>query len=71
MKTRIIRLAIGLTALIASFLPQKAQAARCFETCEKIVPQPDGSQAIVTTYCEVIAPACRAECVDGIATCTA
>ena len=33
MKMRIIRLAIGLTALIASFLPQKAQAAFCSVDC--------------------------------------
>ena len=31
-KTRIIRLAIGLTALVASFLPQKAQAG-CGADC--------------------------------------
>ena len=33
MKMRIIRLAIGLTALVASFLPQKAQAAFCSADC--------------------------------------
>ena len=32
MKMRIIRLAIGLTALIASFLPQKAEAL-CIAVC--------------------------------------
>ncbi len=32
MKTRIIRLAIGLTALVASFLPQKAEAL-CIAVC--------------------------------------
>ena len=31
-KTRIIRLAIGLTALVASFLPQKAEAL-CIAVC--------------------------------------
>ena len=33
MKTRIIRLAIGFTALVASFLPQKAEAAYCSIRC--------------------------------------
>lgn len=33
MKTRIIRLAIGFTALVASFLPQKAEAFYCSVTC--------------------------------------
>ena len=33
MKTRIIRLAIGFTALVASFLPQKAEAAHCIIGC--------------------------------------
>ena len=70
MKTRIIRMAIGLTALVVSFLPQKAQAAFCTETCETIVTLPDGSQAIVRSYCELEAPECSAKCVDGIATCT-
>ena len=32
MKTRIIRLAIGLTALVASFLPQQAEAL-CIAVC--------------------------------------
>lgn len=33
MKTRIIRLTIGLTALVASFLPQKVEAceAKCYD----------------------------------------
>ena len=71
MKTRIIRMAIGLTALVVSFLPQQAQAAVCSEECEKTVTLPDGSQAIVRSYCEIEAPKCSAECVDGIATCLA
>ena len=33
MKTRIIRLAIGFTALVASFLPQKAEAIFCKASC--------------------------------------
>ena len=33
MKLHIIRLAIGLTALVASFLPQKAQADPCKADC--------------------------------------
>lgn len=33
MKKRIINLAIGLTGLIVSFLPQKAEAAVCTITC--------------------------------------
>ena len=33
MKTRIIRLAIGFTALVASFLPQKAEAISCKASC--------------------------------------
>ena len=33
MKLHIIRLAIGFTALVASFLPQKADAF-CFATCD-------------------------------------
>ncbi len=34
MKKRIINLAMGLTALIASFLPQKAQAVACVADCD-------------------------------------
>ena len=34
MKKRIIRLTIGLTSLIASFLPQKAEAAICRADCD-------------------------------------
>ena len=71
MKTRIIRMAIGLTALVASFLPQKAQAAFCAEECETIVTLPDGSRVYVRSYCEIEAPKCSAECVDGIAVCSA
>ena len=33
MKTRIIRLAIGFTALVAGFLPQKAEAFYCEVSC--------------------------------------
>ena len=33
MKKRIIQTTIGLTALVASFLPQKAQAAFCSVDC--------------------------------------
>ena len=33
MKKRIIQTTIGLTALVASFLPQKAQAAFCTADC--------------------------------------
>ncbi len=33
MKKRIISLTIGLTAFIASFLPQKAEALACFAKC--------------------------------------
>ena len=33
MKTRIIRLAIGFTALVAGFLPQKAEAIFCKASC--------------------------------------
>lgn len=71
MKTRIIRMTIGLTALIVSFLPQQAQAAICSEECETIVTMPDGSRAVVRSYCEIEAPKCSAECVDGLATCLA
>ena len=35
MKMRIIRLAISLTSLVASFLPQKAEALWCSITCPK------------------------------------
>ncbi|MYB68683.1 MAG: hypothetical protein F4X75_09275 [Gemmatimonadetes bacterium] len=35
MKKRIINLAIGLTGLIVSFLPQKAEAIWCEANCEK------------------------------------
>ena len=50
MKTRIIRITIGLTALVTSFLPQKAQAVSCtiicpFGTCT--ISGPDGT----TVYC--------------------
>ena len=70
MKLHIIRLAIGFTALVASFLPQKAQAAFCTETCKKIVTRPDGSRVIIITHCAIEAPECSAKCVGGIATCT-
>ena len=70
MKLHIIRLAIGFTALVAGFLPQKAQAAFCTEECEKTVTRPDGSQVTVFTRCDIEAPECSAKCVDGIATCT-
>ena len=33
MKKRIIRLTIGLTGLVVSFLPQKAEAAYCIAEC--------------------------------------
>ena len=71
MKLHIIRMAIGLTALVVSFLPQKAQAAFCTETCQKIIIRPDGSQVTIVTSCAIEGPVCRAECVDGIATCSA
>ena len=47
MKTRIIRLAIGFTALVASFLPQKAEAAYCSIRC------PNGECKAIgwKTYC--------------------
>ena len=35
MKKRIIRLTIGLTGLVASFLPQKAEADWCSIDCPK------------------------------------
>ena len=35
MKTRIIRLAIGFTALVTSFLPQKAEAIFCKASCPR------------------------------------
>ena len=71
MKTRIIRMAIGLTALVVSFLPQNAQAAICSETCTKIIPLPGGGQVTIVTSCTIEAPKCSAECVDDIATCSA
>ena len=71
MKTRIIRMAIVLTALVASFLPQKVQAAICTETCTKIIPLPGGGQVTIVTSCTIEAPVCRAECIDDMATCTA
>ncbi len=62
MKTRIIQVTIGLTALVASFLPQKAQAVSCsidclFGSCS--VSAPDG--ATVYCYClEGVIPVCEA-----------
>ncbi len=49
MKKRIINLAMGLTALIASLLPQKAQAAWCIAKC------PNG-------WCIVIGPVTDCYC---------
>lgn len=71
MKTRIIRMAIGLTALVASFLPQNAQAATCSETCTKIVPLPGGGQITLVTSCTIVAPKCSAECINDMAVCLA
>ena len=60
MKTRIIRLAIGFTALVASFLPQKAEAIRyCKRGC------PNGS------WCEAIGLKVSCTCdADGNAVCS-
>lgn len=71
MKTRIIRMAIGLTALVVSFLPQQAQAAICSTTCTKIIPLPGKGQVIIVTSCTIEAPVCRAECKNDFATCSA
>ena len=59
MKKRIINLTIGLTGLVVSFLPQKAEAAYCKAVC------PDGS------WCEAIGPHVECECDDGNPECTA
>ena len=69
MKKRIIRMAISLTALVASFLPQNAEAAVCAATCETVVILPNGNLALLVTHCAREAPACGAACVNGIATC--
>ncbi len=58
MKTRIIRLAIGFTALVASFLPQKAEAIGCFIKC--------GSD-----FCFAIGEHAKCECKNGNAVCSA
>ena len=71
MKLHIIRMAIGLTALVVSFLPQKAQAAFCSITCEKTITRPDGSQVTIVTSCEIEGPVCHAKCVNGNAGCFA
>lgn len=71
MKTRIIRMAIGLTALVVSFLPQQVQAATCSETCTKIIILPSGGQVTIVTSCTIEAPVCHAKCVDGSAVCLA
>ena len=72
MKTRIIRMAIGLTALVVSFLPQNAQAAICSSgPCIKIIPLPGGGQITIITSCTIEAPVCSAGCVNGIAVCSA
>ncbi len=51
MKKRIIRLAIGLTSLIASFLPQKAEADFCSIEC------PNDSCSAIGTQVECICDA--------------
>ena len=56
MKKRIIRLTIGLTGLVASFLPQKAEAA-CFIKC--------GSD-----WCFAIGEHAKCVCKAGNAVCT-
>ncbi len=72
MKTRIIRMAIGLTALVASFLPQQAQAAICSSgLCTKIILLPGGGQVTIVTSCTIEAPVCSAGCVNGSAVCSA
>lgn len=60
MKRRIIRLTIGLTSLIAGFLPQKAAADEgyCKINC------PDGS------WCEATGQVVECKCVDGSAVCS-
>ena len=50
MKKRIIRLAIGLTGLVASLLPQKAEAAWCTITCPNDSCIAVGS--VVDCYCD-------------------
>ena len=57
MKKRIINLTIGLTGLIASFLPQKAEAAYCEINCA------NGS-------CIVIGTQVDCWCSDGYPVCT-
>ena len=50
MKKRIINLTIGLTGLIASFLPQKAEAAWCKADCDNGWCMVIGS--VVKCYCD-------------------
>lgn len=72
MKTRIIRMAIGLTALVVSFLPQNAQAAVCSSgPCTKIISLPGGGQLTIVTSCTIVAPVCSAGCINDIAVCSA
>ena len=59
MKKRIINLAMGLTALIASFLPQKAEALVCSVSCPKSSCWAIGWE--VKCYCDA----------DGVAQCGA
>ena len=60
MKMRIIRLAIGLTSLVTSFLPQKAAAedGHCKINC------PDGS------WCEATGSVVECKCSGGSAVCS-
>ena len=59
MKKRIIQTTIGLTALVASFLPQKAQAAYCSIDCLLGSCEAEGE----TVSCECkwwVVPSCSA-----------
>ena len=59
MKKRIINLTIGLTGLVASFLPQKAEADWCSVEC------PNGS-------CSAVGPVVQCGCTtDGYPICDA
>ena len=61
MKMRIIRLAIGLTSLVTSFLPQKAAADVCTISCG------DGSS---WTWCIAAGTHVECKCVGEQAVCS-
>lgn len=69
-RKKIIQTAIGLMAMVASFLPQQVEAAFCSALCITVILLPDGSSIIKISYCEIVADPCDAYCdANGNAVC--